>query len=143
MSVISASTKLSIIQGFFIKPLINSGTKSLTLTLKRGNSDYATQTFSLTILTNYLQATNITLNTYVVSSSSIYTFLMTLSNALGAKSRIVFTLPNSLYLANGGCTSIVSAQNNPSSINSSLTCNVASNRIITLASINTNLLQSG
>jgi len=143
MSVISASTKLSIIQGFFIKPLINSGTKSLVLTLKRGNSDYATQTFGLTILTNYLQSTNITLSTSVVSSSSIYTFLMTLSNSLGAKSRIVFTLPNSLYLTNGACTGIVSAQNNPSNINSSLACNVASNRIITLTSINTNLLQNG
>jgi hypothetical protein len=40
-NVIPASQKISVIQGFFVKPLISSGTKLLTLTLKRGSNDYA------------------------------------------------------------------------------------------------------
>lgn len=143
MSTIPISTKISIIQGLFIKPLISSGTKSLTLTLKRSGFDYATQSFSLTILPNNLLSTSITPNIFTVSTATTYTFVMNLANPLAAKSKIIVTLPNQLSISNGACTATLSALISPSSVNSSFTCSVTVNRVITLNSINTNTLQNG
>lgn len=143
MSTFSTGTNISIIAGLYIQPLINSGAKSLTITLLRSGYSYATQSFPLTILPNSLVTPTITLNTYMVSTVATYTFNVGLTNPLATKSRIIITLPNQLSIANGICTSTLSALNNPSSINSSSTCNVTSNRVITLTSINTNTLQSG
>lgn len=92
-NVIPGSQRINVIQGFFVKPLISSGTKSLTITLRRGNSDYASQSFALTILTNALLNPNIGLSTSVVSSVASYTFNMTTSNILGTRSRIIIRLP--------------------------------------------------
>ena len=143
MSTIPASTKISIIQGLFIKPLLSSGARSLTLTLKRNGYDYASQSFPLTILPNSLISTSITLNTDTVSTVASYTFVMNLTNPLAAKSRIMVTLPNQLSISNGVCTSSLSGLNSPSSVNSSFTCGVTVNRVITLSNININTFQSG
>lgn len=143
MSTIPANTRISIIQGLFIKPLISSGSRSLTLTLKRNGYDYASQSFSLSILPNNLLTTSITLNTDTVSTVASYTFSMNLTNPLAAKSRIVITLPNQLSINNGVCVASLSALNSPSSVNSSFTCGVSVNRVISLSFININSLQSG
>jgi len=123
--------------------LIGSGVRSLTLTLKRNGFDYGSQSFSVTILPNTLISTSILLNTYTVSTVASYTFSMNLANLLAAKSRILITLPNQLSLSNGVCTASLTALNSPSSVNSSFTCGVTVNRVITLSSINTNTLQKG
>jgi hypothetical protein len=143
MSTIPISTKISIIQGFLVKPLVSSGVKSLTLTLKRSGFDFSSQSFSISIDPNYLLSTSIALNTYIVSTSASYSFSMSLSNLLGAKSRIIITLPNQLSIVNGICSATLSAVNSPSSINSSFGCSTTANRAITLISINLNSLQSG
>lgn len=143
MSTIPANTKISIIQGLFIKPLLSSGTRSLTLTLRRSGYDFASQSFSLTILPNSLSGTSISLNTYTISAVASYTFTMNLTNPLAAKSRIMITLPSQLSISNGVCTASLSALSSPSSINSSFTCGVTVNRLITLGSINVNTLQGG
>lgn len=143
MSTIPANTKISIIQGLFIKPLLSSGTRSLTLTLRRSGYDFASQSFSLTILPNSLSGTSISLNTYTISAVASYTFTMNLTNPLAAKSRIMITLPSQLSISNGVCIASLSVLSSPSSINSSFTCGVTVNRLITLGSINVNTLQGG
>lgn len=143
MSTFAMNTKIGIIQGPSIKPLISSGVRSLTLTLKRNGFDYASQSFSLTILPNSLLSTSITLNTYTVSTAATYTFSLTLANPLGAKSRIEITLPNQLSINNGQCLATLTALNSPSSVYSSMICGATVNRIISLSFININSFQSG
>ena len=56
---------------------------------------------------------------------------------MAPKSRIVITLPNQLSISNGNCSStIASSTSNSLLINSSYTCVVTSNRILTLSNIN-------
>lgn len=141
-SAIPASTKIDLMQGLSIKPLISSGTKSLTLTLRRNNFEFGFQSFGVSIGSNLLLSTSIQPATFTVSSLSDYSFTFSLSNPLGARSRILITLPSQLSMPNGACVRTISAVSNPSNLNSSSTCAVTSNRVIQLGSVTTNTLLS-
>lgn len=82
MTVISSLTTIRVQGIIYIKPLISSGIRSLTLILRRDTLGYiyASQSFSLTISSNYLQNVTITLNTYSVSTVAVYTFSFNLFN---------------------------------------------------------------
>ncbi len=82
MSVISSLTNIRVQSIIYVKPLINSGIRSLTLILRRDTLGYiyASQSFSLTVSSNYLQNVSITLNTYSVSTFATYTFAFSLFN---------------------------------------------------------------
>jgi hypothetical protein len=143
MNIIDTSTQVYIINGVYLKPLISSGTKSITVTLLRSSFSYATQSLALTSSPNYLTSVSIVPQSSTVSQSTSYNFSFTLTNNLGVGASIQIIMPSQLFISTGTCIIVVSSSNYQTRLNSSYSCNAVTNLTIQITNLNINILPSG
>jgi hypothetical protein len=139
---IAGGTEINIKSGIIVTSLLNSGTRSLNLQFLRDNSSYANGTFSLSIKTNSLISASFGVGIGIVSSTTTYSFSITIKNKLGIEAIIKVTLPTDITIKNNvtKCLSLTVSLSSASALNTQPICTIINSNYFTITNITTAIL---
>lgn len=116
-----------------IRPLINSASRSVTISVKRSGFLISSGTLSLSVSPSNLQSVSLTQTTKTVLQSTSMTFNLVLNNPISSSGTITIVFPSEFSNTfTPSCSS--SSSNAATSLNNLISCSLSSNQL-TISSI--------